>query len=223
VLAPDGTLATDTFTPATQDQFNTAVGQLQSQAASDNAAAEQQQQGQASASAQASAQNQLSGDLATLQGFSLSSDVSELNTDTAQTGTALGTVKSDAANGPGDDCVNVDTVGSDADTVQSDQDTVASDVDGFNNDLSTGNQDVAAVQADIKTVQSLGLPLPGNAAGIISAAQAGIRSAVSTANGDIATTNQDASSAQSIANGMVTGACSNAGMVSNPNPVPTIG
>ena len=234
VLNPDGTLGTDTFTHATQGQFNAAVGQLQSQAASDNAAAVQQQQQAAQANASASAaasqqqadsnaRQQMTSDLAALQGFSLSSDVSQFNTDTATTGTDLGTVKSDAANGPGQDCVNVSTVGADADSVEADQNSVAADVDSFNPYLSTGNGDVAAVQADIKTLQGLGLPVPGNAQSVISQAQSRIGAAVTAADSYIATTNADASSAVSIANGMVSGACSNGGHVSAPNPVPTVG
>jgi hypothetical protein len=227
VLASDGTLGTDTFTPATQSQFNAAVQSLQGQAVSDNAGAAQASASASAAASQqqadSSAQQQMTSDLAALQGFSLSSDVSQLNTGTAQTGTDLGTVKTGAAAGPGQFCGNVSTVGGDADTVLGDQDTVGGDVDGFNNDLSTGNGDISAVQADVKTLQGLGLPVPGNAQSVISQAQSLIGTAVTAANGDIATTNADASSAVSIANGMVSGACSTSGQVSAPNPVPTVG
>jgi hypothetical protein len=113
----------------------------------------------------------MASDLAALQGFSLSSDVQQLNGDTSQANSDLGTVKTDAASGPGQFCGNVDTVGGDADTVLGDQDTVSGDEQVMSSDVSTGNGDISAVQADVKTLQSLGLPVPAGVQGAISSAQ----------------------------------------------------
>ncbi len=83
VLDPDGTLGTDTFTPATQDQFNQAVAALQSQAASDNGAAVKASASASAsqASANAAAEQQAQTDLATVQGISFTSDLNSLSGD----------------------------------------------------------------------------------------------------------------------------------------------
>jgi hypothetical protein len=109
VLDLDGTLGTVTFTPATQDQFNQAVQVLQNQAAGDNTAAVQASASASQASANAAAEQQAQTDLATVQGISFSSDLSSLANDVTTTNTDLGTVKSDAANGPGANCSNLES------------------------------------------------------------------------------------------------------------------
>jgi len=213
VLDPDGTLGTDTFTPATQDQFNQAVVALQNQAASDNSGAVQASASASQASASAAAEQQAQTDLATVQGINFTSDLSSLANDVTQTNTDLGTVKSGAANGQGASCSNADTVESDFDTVTSDTDTVTSDLGELANDISTARGEISALQGDVS--------VPGASAAITSA-QGAISSAVSTANGDIGQVDGDVSAASQVLGSLAPGSCSNIGVPYSPSPIPTI-
>jgi len=213
VLDPDGTLGTDTFVPATQDQFNQAVAALQNQAASDNGAAVQASASASQASANAAAEQQAQTDLATVQDISFTSDLNSLSGDVTQTNTDLGTVKSDAANGQGASCSNADTVESDVDTVTSDADTVTSDLDGLTSDISSARQAISALHGDVS--------VPG-ASAAITTAQGAISSAISTANGDTGQTNGDVAAAAQVLGSLATGACSNIGVPYSPSPIPAI-
>ena len=213
VLDPDGTLGTDTFTPATQDQFNQAVAVLQNQAASDNSGAVQASASASQASASAAAGQQAQAGLAAVQGISFTSDLSSLAGDVTQANTDLGTVKSDAANGQGTSCSNADTVESDLDTVTSDADTVTSDLDGLTSDISSARQAISALQGDVS--------VPG-APAAITTAQGTISSAISTANGDIGQTNGDVAAAAQVLGSLATGSCSNIGIPYSPSPIPAI-
>lgn len=123
-----------------------AQGQQQQQAAVSASAAAAQD------SANAAAEQQAQSDISTLEGFSLSNDLSALSCDVQQTDTDLGTVKSDAASGQGSYCGNVSTAGGDADTVAGDADTLSGDLDSLTNDVGTEQQDITGANADIATV-----------------------------------------------------------------------
>jgi trimeric autotransporter adhesin len=222
VLASNGTLVTDTFTPAGQSAFNSAVQALQQQAQSDNSGAVQQEQQASQASANATAEQQASSDLATVQGVSLTSDLGQLASDVKQTGTDFGTVKADAGNGQGDYCSNADTVASDADTVASDADTVSSDLDTLTNDLHSDRSAISTLQDDLTSLQNMNLAAPSGAQAAISAAQSAIRHAVSTANADIQQENGLVSQAYQVANGLASGQCSDSGPGSPPSPIQDI-
>jgi hypothetical protein len=217
VLQPDGTLGTDTFTPATQNQFNAAVQTLQNEANSDNSAAVQQQAQASQASANAAAEQTASSDLATVQGISFSSDLAKLGADVTKTNTDLGTVKSDAANGPNGssgDCYNLEgVVDSDVEgTIDADMEgSTAADVDAITNDIGTARQEVSTFQGDLSNLQSTGLPAPAGAAAAVTAAQNAISAAVSTANGDISAVNADVVTAYQVANGIATNDCDGPG------------
>lgn len=148
--------------------------------------------------------------------------MSALSGDVQQTGTDLGTVKSDASNGQGSYCGNVSTAGGDADTVAGDADTLSGDLDTLTYDISTDQQDITTVQNDLATLQSDGLPDPPGSATAISSAQSEISQAVTAANADIATVNGYVSDAYSIANGMATGSCEGSGPGSPPSPIADI-
>jgi hypothetical protein len=191
--------------------------------------AEQQAQAQASASAAASqasanaaAEQQAQNDLSTLQGWSLSNDLSSLSSDVTQTNNDLATVKSDAANGQGSYCDNVYTAADDADTVSYDADTLSDDLDTLTNDIATGRSDIGAFQGDLSTLQQMGLPAPSGAQAAISAAQGTLSQAVQTANTDIGQENGLVSQAYSIANDLATGSCSGGGPGSPPSPIQDI-
>jgi hypothetical protein len=224
VLNPDGTLGTDTFTPATQDQFNQAVAVLQAQAASDNGAAVQASASASQASANAVAEQQAQADLATVQGISFSSDLNSLAGDVTTTNNDLGTVKSDAANGPGADCSNLEgTVDGDV------EGTIDGDMEGSTEgtlqgnlipDIASARQEISTFQGDLSTLQGLGLPAPSGASAAISAAQGTISSAVSQGNQDISQVNADVVTAYQVANGIATSSCDGPG--SAPASIPAI-
>ena len=198
------------------------AGPLAAQAQQEEQAAASASAAASQASANAAAEQQAQSDIGTLEGLSLTSDLSTLSGDVQQTGSDLATVKSDAANGQGSDCVNVSTTGADADTVAADADSLSADLDSLTNDISTDQQDITAVQNDLAALQSDGLQAPSAAATAIASAQTAISQAVSAANAGIATVNGYVNDAYSIANGMATGNCEDSGPGSAPSPIQDI-
>jgi hypothetical protein len=198
--------------------------------------AEQQAQAQASASAAASqasadtaAQQQAQNALSTLEGFSLSSDLSQLSRDLTKTSNDLAAEKTAAAAGPnadGGDCYNLDSnVDYDAtENVEYDaQEDFGYDLQyNLVPDISSGRQDVSALQSDLSDLQSMGLSAPSGAQAAITAAQNEISSAVSTANADISQENGFVSQAYSVANSIATGNCAGDGPGSTPSPIQDI-
>lgn len=198
--------------------------------------AQRQEQAQASASAAASqasanaaSEQQAQNDLTTLQGFSLSSDLSKLAGDLTQTSNDLAAEKTAAAAGPnadGGDCYNLESnVNYDAESnVEYDsQSDFGYDLqEHLVPDISSGRQDISAVQSDLSNLQSMGLPAPPGAQAAITAAQKEISSGISTANSDISQENSYVSQAYSAANGIATGNCSGDGPGSPPSPIQDI-
>ena len=211
VLGSDGTLGTDTFTPATQDQFNRAASGLQTQVKNDNTAA-----------TSAAAEQQAQKDLATVQGISFASNLTSLGNDVTTATSGLGTVKSDAGNGQGQDCSNADTVENDFDQVVSDSDGLTSDLDTFTADVSGARHAITALQNDLSGLSSGNLSAPSGASAAINTAQGAISSATTTANGDISQVNGDVSGASRVLGSLATGSCSNIGIPYTPSPVPTV-
>ena len=222
VLNSDGTLGTDQFTPATQDQFNQAALQLSNQAGSDNSAAVQASAAAASAAANAAAEQTASNDLATVQGVGFSSDLSSLNSEVTQVGKDLDTAKSDAGNGQGQDCGNANTVEGDFNTVTGDANSASGAVGQLSSDISTARQNIGTLQADLSNLQNTGLPAPSGAAAAITSAQGTISSAISTANGDIGQVNGDVTDAAQVLGSLATGSCANIGIPYSPSPMPTV-
>jgi hypothetical protein len=196
-----------------------------------------QAQAQASASAAASqasadqaAQQQAASDLQTLQGLSLSSDLSQMANALTQTSKALTAEKSAAAAGPngvGGFCTNLE---SDVDAQAEDNveanavDNLGAEVqDALQPDIASGHQDIATLTSDLSNLQSLGLPSPSGAQAAIAAARSEIADAVSKANADISTENGYVDRAYSIANGIATGSCAGDGPGPVPQPIPRIG
>jgi hypothetical protein len=232
VLGSDGTLGTDTFTPASQADFNTAAGALQSQAASDNGAALQQQAQASTASANAAAEQQAQSDLSNVQSAGdFTSDLASLSSDVTQANSDLGQLKSDAAQGPDGSgnspgsCVNVSsTVYNDADsTLYNDQQSsLDNDVNSLAGAIQIARGDISTLNADLSSLSSSGLPAPAGAQAAISAAQQAIRQAIASANSDIAQVNQDVVVGFQIANGLATGACAGDGPGAPPSPIPPL-
>lgn len=199
-------------------------------------AAQRQAQAQASASSaseqastDAAAEQQAQNDVTTLEGFSLSSDLTKLAGDLTQTSNDLAAEKTAAAAGPnadGGDCYNLDSnVDYDA---QSNVEYDAQEDFGYDlrenlvPDLSSGRQDIRAVQSDLSNLQGLGLPAPSGARAAITAAQNEIGRAISTANSDISRENAYVSQAYSVGNSIATGNCSGDGPGSAPSPIQDI-
>ena len=237
VLASDGTLGTDTFTPAGQDTFNQAVGALQAQAASDNSAAVQQQaqasRAQASASATAAqasanaqAQQAAQADLSTLQGVSFSGDLSKLAGDVSQTDSDLAKEKSDAAagvDGPGGpSCYNLEQ-NVDYDATQNVEYDATQNLgydlqQNLSPDISTARGDITTLNNDLSSLSASGLPAPAGASAAIAAAKQTISQAINQANGYIDQVNADVNTAYAIGNNMATGtSCSGPGL--SPSPI----
>jgi len=217
-----GMLGTDQFSPATQDQFNQAALKLSQQAGSDNSAAVQQQQQASQASANAASEQQAQTDLATVQGISFTSDLSGLNGDVTTANNGLGTVKSDATHGQGQDCGNADTVEGDFDTVTGDSDSLSGGLDGFTNDVSGARSAIGTLQSDLSGLKSAGQPAPAGASTAITSAQGAISSAINAANGDIGDVNGDVSAASQVLGSLATGPCGNIGVPYSPKPIPLI-
>jgi hypothetical protein len=211
VLSHGGTLGTDTFSPATQDQFNQAASGLQTQANNDN-----------TASANASTEQQAQKDLAAGQAIGFTSDLNSLGNDVTTANSGLGTVKSDAGNGQGSDCSNADTVESDFDQVVSDSDSFSGDLDGFTSRVSGARQAISTLQSDLSGLSAANLPAPSGASAAISSAKGAISSAISTTNGDISQVNGDVSDAAQVLSSLATGSCSNIGIPNTPSPAPTV-
>ena len=225
VLNPDGTLGTNMFKSATQDQFNKAVLTLDNQAGSDNSAAVQQRQQASQASANASAEQTASNDLATVQGIGFSSDLNNLAGDVTKTGTDLGTVKSDAANGPNGaaECANLEgTVNADVEgSVDAGMEGgFDADLGSLTSGIASARSAIGALQNDLSGLHAAELSAPSGAASAITSAQGAISNAVSTANGDIQKENGLVGQAYQVANGIATGSCSGDGPGSPPNPIP---
>jgi hypothetical protein len=227
VLAPDGTLGTDTFRPATQSQFNSAVQALQGQAASDNNAALQQARQASSASANAAQEQQAQSDLSAVHGIGFSSDLSALSSDVNQANTDLATTKSDAAQGPdgpsGVQCENASTTtyNDAATTVYNDQQTsLYNDAGTLSTDIATARSAIRTLRKDLSGLSSAGLPAPAGASASITTAQNAISSAISTANGDIGQVNADVVTAYRAANSIATGTCAGQGPGNPPTPIP---
>jgi len=200
------------------------------------AQAQQQVQAQASASAAASlasanaaAQQQAQSDLSTLQGLSLSPDLSKLSGDLTQTTNDLAAEKTAAAAGPNADggyCYNLESnVNYDAESnVEYDaQDDFGYDLqENLIPDISSERQDVSSLQSDLSSLQGMGLPAPSGAQAALMAAQKAISNAVSTANADISRENSYVNQAYSVANSIATGSCAGDGPGSAPSPIQDI-
>jgi hypothetical protein len=214
-------------------------------AAQEQQQAQQEEQAQASASAAASSasasaaaqqavQNKDNQDFSTAQGDigtlqsdagSLTGDVSSLNSDVTQANTDLATTKSDASQGQGSYCVNVDsTVYNDAaSTLYNDQvSTTSNDANTLQTGIGSVRSDISTVNGDLQTLSADGIAAPSEANTAISSAQSAISAAVTKGNADISAVEADVSQGYAIANGLATGSCQGDGPGSPPSPVQPI-
>jgi hypothetical protein len=206
VLAPDGTLGTDTFAPATQGEFNQSVAQLQAQVQSDNNSAVQASASASQATSVSQAQQSLGNDAT-----SLGSDTSTLNNDTSLAGaisqmktdyqaeqSEWQTVQADSCSSMGGDA---DDVGGDAIDVGGDLDSEQGDVDSLQGgDIQAVQTDLTDVQNDLSTLQGLGAT-PGTSS---SAAIAAGNKALTSASNAISWANGQANTINSNAQGLAT-------------------
>lgn len=203
VLEPDGTLGTDTFTPAAQGQFNQSVAQLQAQVQSDNNTAIQASASDSQAAAVSQAQQSFTSEVTALERATAT-----LNNDTSLAG-AISQMKTDYGTEQAewqaeqDASCSDDTVSGDADTVGGDADTVGGDLDTTNSDVgSLQAGDIQAVQAylanvsnDLSTLQGLGATPGTSSSAAIAAGNKALTSAdsaISWANGQAATLSNEA-------------------------------
>lgn len=148
-----------------------------------------------------------------------------LRDDAAATDVDLESERRDAADGNGDQCVNVDTtVYNDADTtVYNDVlTTVSNDADTESTRLKQLRDRISAVQGDEITLKQDGLPALDGADDAIKTGQADVAKAVKTANAAIDQANGDLSTAYEIANNMGTGDCAGDGPGDAPDGVPHV-
>jgi hypothetical protein len=225
VLASDGRLGTDTFTPASQDDFNKAVATLQAQAASDNGASVQQQAEASTSSANAASERQAQSDLSMLQGVSFSSDLSKLAGDVSQTDSDLAKEKSDAAagvDGPdGPSCYNLEQ-NVDYDATQNVEYDATQNLgydltNGLQADIATARGNITTLNNDLVSLSASGLPAPAGASAAIAAARQAISGAIGQANTYIDQVNADVNTAYAIGNNMATSQCTGPG--STPAPI----
>jgi hypothetical protein len=137
-----------------------------------------------------------------------------LNGDVKQAGNDLATTKSDASQGQGTDCTNVQsTVYNDAaSTLYNDQESsLTNDVDSLSRDISSVRGDIGTVNSDLQALQADGVSAPSGAGSAISSAQSAIASAIGQANPDINSVQSDVSQGFSIANGLAYGNCAGDG------------
>jgi hypothetical protein len=207
----DGTIQAGTCNQSSLSDWNKAVAALNSQADSNNQAANRAAAAQASASASASQEASAQDDVNTLtHDTNLSGDLGQLGSDVQATDRDLGTTRSDAANGNGDQCINASTTvyNDAATTVYNDVlTTVYNDAGTLANDIATLRKDIGTVQSDQAALSNAGLPGTPGAGAAVSAAQSAISSAIATANADINHANGDLSTAYAVADSVGTGAC----------------
>lgn len=227
VLNSDGTLGTDTFTPAAANAFNKAVNALQSVASSANSAALAQEAQASKQAANTTAENQAQSDLTTLeQDDNFNADLSKLSGDVTQTNQDLAGEQADAANGVngGSPCYNLeDNVDYDAvDNVEYDAtDDLGYDLtNGIEPDIATVHQDIANLDNDLASLKADGLPAPSGANTAVTAARQAISVAITAANSDIVQVNSDVNQAYAIGDNMATSSCSGPG--GTPAPVSPI-
>jgi hypothetical protein len=225
----DGSFQAGTCDSGSLSDWNSAVAALESQVSSDNNSALQQQAQASQASANAAAEQQAQNDLNTLEGLSLSSDLSKLSGDLTQTSNDLAAEKTAAAAGPnadGGDCYNL-TANVDYDA-QENVEYDAQENFGYDlqenlvSDISSGRQDISALQSDLSNLQGMDLQAPSGAQSAITAAQSEIASAISTANADISQENGYVTQAYEVADSIATGSCAGDGPGSAPSPIQDI-
>lgn len=142
------------------------------------------------------------------------SDLAALATDVKATDVDLGTTRSDAAQGAGDYCTNVNsTVFNDAaSTVFNDaQSSYFNDLQTLARDIGTTRTDVTSLQAALKQLTIDGLPAPSGSSGAIASAISAIASALAAGNIGADQVNGDVLAAYRVANGMATGSCAGMG------------
>ena len=219
----DGTIQASTCNQSSLSDWNSKVAALGSQASGDNQGANQAAAAQASASASASQEASAQDDVSTLtHDTNLSGDLGQLGSDVQATDRDLGTTRSDAANGNGDQCINASTTvyNDAATTVYNDVlTTVYNDANTLANDIATLRKDIGTVQSDQTALSSAGLSGTPGAGAAVSAAQSAIASAITTANADIDHANRDLSAAYAVADSVGTGQCAGDGPGNSPSGV----
>lgn len=225
----DGSYQPGTCTSGTLSAWNSVVSGFDTQASGDNSNEVQASASASQASANAAAEQQAQTDMGTLQGLSLSSDLSKLSSDLTQTSNDLAAEKTAAAAGPnadGGDCYNLEeNVDYDAqENVEYDaQEDLGYDLqENLVPDISSGRQDISAFQSDLSNLQGIGLSAPAGAQAAITAAENTISNAVSMANADISQENGFVSQAWSVANSIATGSCAGDGPGAAPSPIQDI-
>lgn len=195
---------------------------------SEDSTAERQAQAQESASAQASAATSARAadqDAAVKAVDALNDDIahftnaSAVRADATQADKDLAGERSDAKNGNGDGCYNVDNVvGYDAENnVGYDVNTSGSyDVQQETNGIQGMRSDISAVERAETALKADGLPMPAGASSALSQAQHDVTQAVATTNKAIDDMNADLKTAYQIANTLGTGDCAGKGPGATP-------
>lgn len=184
----------------------------------------------ASAAAAQAQQDQLSGDqqsatsaLGSLkQDSDFTSDLSSLAADVKNSDADLASTRADAAQGPGDNCVNASsTVYNDAaSTVFNDaQSSVYNDLQTIAGTITTVRTDIEHLQSALQQLSTDGLAAPVDSSAALSGARAAIAAAISTANTAADHANTDVSAAYAVANGLAVGSCAGMGPGSPPAPL----
>ncbi|HEY6286740.1 MAG TPA: hypothetical protein VIX20_13850 [Ktedonobacteraceae bacterium] len=161
----DGTLAPITLTPASIDDYNNAITNLQNTVNQENqntadaqataTAITTEQQATSDANAQLrNALNQLAGDSNTLSSISFSDTLNTYASSWQQMQKDYAHEQADAQNGCGDGNYNYGTVQYDAGTVDYDYGNIQYDDGSLNYDKNTYNSELSTVQSDIQAVNN---------------------------------------------------------------------
>jgi hypothetical protein len=176
---------------ASSQQYNAAVGKLQSEVTNDNNTAANQQTAAQQARRAAHGESALSRAVTALRNDvrTLDREVTTAGSDVTQADADLSTLESDATGGQGPYCDNAYTVNDDAHTVNDDGYTMSDDVGAVEDDVADVNAGIVKVQEDVTAVRKDGGTVPKDAGTTVSNAQSTVSGAANTVNADVATVN----------------------------------
>ena len=232
----DGQLADGTFQFATVANYNAAIaalsaaGQDQARVSASAAAASQEAeleaQQQAAQQAQQQREQQAVVDGANaLASADLSGHVEALQDQVALADDDLQDLREDAAEGPGDNCVNASsTVYNDAaSTLYNDQESsLYNEIESLKSAASEIIADRRQLLDDVDVLRADGLPLPVDLSSIIRQADDEIANAVAQANKVIKSVHAKVAAGYEIANGLAVGECAGSGPGSPPKALPPL-
>jgi hypothetical protein len=203
-------------------QYNSAVGRLQNEVASDNNTAANRQIAAQQARQTAHDDWALNKSVTALQSDvnTLNQEVTRTGSDVTQAGRDLGTLESDEAPSQDSGCDNAYTVNDDAHTVNDDGYTTSDDVSTVVADINDVKAGIKKVQADAKAAYKQGGTVPDDAGTTVSNGRSAMSDATSKVNADVDMVNVDLQTAYSDASSNA-GSCGGPGSPTLVNAIPS--